>query len=117
MLIKGLSLCSRQTLTILAGCSMATLSQSPHEHLETACMQFSSCTFVPVYLFATSNAGRSGKLCYPNTKPDSLISHRRVSRFLTSVRSNYETRGLLENFSKCLSFVDFQFYPISPAVM
>lgn len=45
------------------------------------------------------------------------ISHRRVSKFPTSVPSNYETTRLWENFSKYLSFVDFQFYPISHVVM
>ena len=37
--------------------------------------------------------------------------------FLTSVRSNYEITRLLENFPKCLSSVDFQFYLIAPVVM
>ena len=32
-------------------------------------------------------------------------------KFLTSVRSNYETTGLLENLLKCLSFVDSSSIP------
>ena len=50
-------------------------------------------------------------------EPESLISHRHVLRILTSVRSNYEVTGLLDNFSKCISFVDFQFHPGSPVLM
>ena len=47
---------------------------------------------------------------------ESMMSQQRISKFLTSVRANYETTKALRNFPEMPIFVDFQIHPISSVV-